>query len=228
MHRIDGFERKAIEVIVPKNEGPKRVHEVTVHRTTQMALADPVERDGLLVTGAARTVIDVAAVVGPRRFEWLIDAVVRQELCAWTDLYSLLQCHSIQGRNGCGPLRRILEARNPEASVPDSAFNRMVGQLLAARGLPTPSFEYEVKDSRGAFLARVDLAYPRQRVAIELDSKRWHMNSGSFVKDPRRRNALVVNGWTVLSFTWADYAERPTQVVNVIRDSLAVSKNQIL
>ncbi len=64
----------------------------------------------------------------------------------------------------------------------------------------------------GSLLAQVDLAYPDQRVAIELDSVRWHHNQRSFVEDRRRRNRLLLAGWNVLNFTWDDYVNRPADL----------------
>ena len=223
LHRIDGFDLGRRELTVARNRGPRRPQEFLLHQTTQWHLADPLEIDGLPVTGLTRTVIDVGAVVGWRRFEWLIDAVIRQELCGWHELYTVLQCHSVQGRNGCGPLRRVLDAHNPKNRVPDSIWNRMFGQLLNSRGLPEPVYEFEVLDRSGRFVARVDLAYPERRVAIELDSIRWHLNRESFERDSRRKNKLIDQGWTVLSFTWNDFSEHPNESVQIVRRAIARS-----
>lgn len=219
LHQIDGFHLGRLELTVPKQRRPHCIG-VHMHRTTQMPLADPVERDALPVTGIARTVLDLAAVLSYQRFERAIDAVIRQELCAWHDLYEVLILHSVQGRNGCGPLRAILDVRYGEASVPDSAFNRMVVQLLERSGLPSPAFEYEIRDEGGRFIGRVDLAFPRQRLVIELDSVRWHLNRESFEKDPRRKNRLLLAGWKVLTFTWSDYVDRPQELISSVRSAL--------
>ena len=60
-----------------------------------------------------------------------------------------------------------------------------------------------VRAANGDFVARVDLAFPDQRVAIEYDGA-WHAEPGQFAKDRRRLNALVAAGWTVLHVTAAD------------------------
>lgn len=218
LHGIDGFEQGEIEVVVAKSRRPT-VPGFTIHRSTRLHFADEVEIDFLPVTGLARTVLDVGAVVSARRLEWVVDAVLRQELCTLADLVSVLQIHSIQGRNGCGPLRSILDVRADENPIPDSAWNRMVGQLLGSWGLPEPSYEFVIS-SGPKFVARVDLAYPAQKIAIELDSVRWHLNRSSFEADPRRRNELVSMGWTVLTFTWADYRDRPSDIVKLVASSL--------
>lgn len=220
LHNIDGFNRADIEVTVPKARRPKAFSE-TLRRSTQFQLADPVVIDGIPTTGISRTVLDLAAVVSYSRFERAVDAVLRQKLCEWPDLYEVLVLHSVQGRNGCGPLRSLLDARYGEKTIPDSSWNRMVGQLLTRNGLPDPTFEHEIQDESGRFAGRVDLAFPRRRIAIELDSVRWHLNRDSFEKDPRRKNQLTLLGWTVLTFTWSDYVDRPAELIRVVSNALA-------
>ena len=58
------------------------------------------------------------------------------------------------------------------------------------------------------------------RLAIELDSVRYHLNHQSFRDDPRRRNRLTVLGWTVLNFTWADYLDDPAGLCSTVRATL--------
>lgn len=219
VHGIDGFSHRWVEVTTGKDQRPTNGPWL-LHRSTQMRFADGVEVAGLPVTSLTRTVLDLAAVTSYSKFEQGVDAVLRQGLCDWPDLYAALALHSIQGRNGCGPLRSLLDARYGDKVIPDSNFNRMVVQLLERMGAPSPKVEHEVRNERGRFVARVDLAYPRVRLAIELDSVRWHLNRESFEKDPRRKNALALLGWTVLTFTWADYIDHPAQLVRQVFSAL--------
>ena len=78
-------------------------------------------------------------------------------------------------------------------------------------------------DDGGQFVAQVDLAYPSRRLAIELDSIRWHHNSESFVNDRRRRNRLQAIGWDVLNFTWQDYSEQPAELCAVVAKAFATA-----
>lgn len=222
LHRIDGFSPGEIAVTVAKDRRPKQCPE-RLFRSTQMHFADPVNIDGIPTTGLARTVLDLAAVISYSRLERAVDAVLRQELCDWPALYEVLVTHSIQGRNGCGPLRRLLDVRYGEESIPDSSWNRMVGQLIERSSLPTPIYEHEIRNASGQFLARVDLAFPRQRIAVELDSVRWHLNRESFERDPRRKNKLLLDGWTVLTFTWSDYVDQPWSITESVAAALRQS-----
>lgn len=216
---IDGFPFALQEATIDY-ERSVRLPGAMLHRSKQFSLIDECTVDGIPVTGIARTVLDVAGVVGPKRLDLAIDAVLRRELLDWPDLYNVLIRHSAKGRNGCGKLRKVLDVRYGDNAIPDSLWNRSVGVLLADAGLPEPVYEHEIVSATAEFVARVDLAYPRQRVAIELDSARWHLNRQSFEADPRRKNKLLLEGWKVLTFTWSDYVGDPAALVKTVRAAL--------
>lgn len=88
---------------------------------------------------------------------------------------------------------------DPRAESPPESLVRV---QLRRRGLvPVPQFV--VRDARGGFVARVDLAFPDHRVAVEYDGA-WHAEGGQFAKDRRRLNALLAAGWRVVHLTAAD------------------------
>jgi very-short-patch-repair endonuclease len=64
-------------------------------------------------------------------------------------------------------------------------------------------------------VARVDLAFPEQRVAIEYDGA-WHGRQGRLARDRRRLDALVAADWTVLHVTGGDLHD-PSAPVNAVR-----------
>ena len=100
----------------------------------------------------------------------------------------------------------------------------MVANLLVDAGFENPALEHQVRRADGSLVAQVDLAFPSHRVAIELDSARWHDNRESFVQDRRRRNAITLAGWTVLNFTWSDYADHPAALCEAVAKSLAAAE----
>ncbi|MGY1794996.1 endonuclease domain-containing protein [Geodermatophilus sp. SYSU D00525] len=75
-------------------------------------------------------------------------------------------------------------------------------------GLPAPVAQYVVRHE-GSFVARVDLAWPVLRVAVEYDGA-WHAEPGQFARDRRRLNALQAAGWTVVFVTAADTCGTPS------------------
>jgi very-short-patch-repair endonuclease len=88
---------------------------------------------------------------------------------------------------------------------------------LVSAGLPEPAVQHVVTDSNEAFVARVDLAYPNARLAIEYDSYQEHTGKIALIRDSSRRNALVATGWTVLSATAADLQRNCRTLIRDVR-----------
>ena len=216
---IDGYRLDRVEITVAST-GVRRIPRVRLHHSTQMDLTRPVIRDKIRCTGPARTVLDLASVVPRKQLDRTINAVLRAKQLRLSDLWAVLASHTKPGRNGCTALRSALEARCTEGGIPLSDWSRMAADLLVDARLPRPVFEYQIIDKDDSLVAQVDLAYPDERLAIELDSVRWHLNVESFVEDPRRRNATQLAGWTVLSFTWDDYAKHPNDLCAAVARAL--------
>lgn len=89
---------------------------------------------------------------------------------------------------------------------------------LVLAGLPPPSPQFTVRHL-GRFVARVDLAYPEAKLAIEYDGL-WHGERGQLGRDRRRLNALHAAGWRVIHVTAADMYDLET-IIAAIRATLA-------
>jgi hypothetical protein len=75
-----------------------------------------------------------------------------------------------RGRRGSARFRAALAARTPGEALPDSAPERLLAIRLTRHGLARPELQHVVRDASGAFVARVDLAYPKWKILIEYDS----------------------------------------------------------
>ena len=182
---VSGFRPGAIDITVPprrSNRNPlARVHRSAVEGT---------RRDGIPVTRPARTLADLAAVVGAETLEEAVDDVLCRRLCRLDELMAPA------GRRGNRALRAVLAAWNGDA-LPDGVAEMRVVRRLLAVGLPQPLRQHEIHDN-GRLVARVDLAYPEHRLAIELDGFRWHAGRGPFRSDRVRRNRIEAAGWRLL------------------------------
>lgn len=76
----------------------------------------------------------------------------------------------------------------------ESAQETLLRLLLTRAGLPEPELNMDLTDDRGMFVARLDLAYPRYRVAPEYDG-RGHATGTQFVTDADRWDAIRGEGW---------------------------------
>ena len=162
-----------------------------VHRAGRV---DGTVRDRVPVSRPARMLVDLAGVVGGAVLEEAVDDVLCRRLVSLKRVRGAADAHG-SGR-GSRALRSVLEAWNGDALPAGVAEMRMVRELLAA-GLPDPVRQHEIR-ADGELVARVDLAYPDERLAIELDGFRWHAGRGPFRSDRTRGNRIEAAGWRVL------------------------------
>jgi hypothetical protein len=175
----------------------------------------PERRDlrGIPVTSPSRTWIDVASVVPPAALLALTDQMLARGFPG--DEFPRILRRS-PGRRGVVMARRVLPCADALAGSPMESVLRW---LLYESALPRPVLQHVIRGKDGAFLGRVDLAWPDRRVLVEFDGD-VHRERSVFVNDVRRQNGLVLAGWTVLRFTSADVLGRPTWVVAMIRSAL--------
>lgn len=178
--------------------------------------------DGLPVTTPARTIVDLAAVLRTGRLR----AVVEDALAAKAvSLLDLSRCHQELRRPGKRGLRRlaaVLSTLGPGPVPSATALERGLLRVLRDGGLPAPVREHDLPWTRDT-PGRVDFAYPRQRVVVEADSRRWHTRERDFVSDRRRDREAQLAGWDVYRFTWDDLRTCPQDVVATVRRALALS-----
>ncbi|WJY01465.1 hypothetical protein [Curtobacterium sp. 458] len=125
-------------------------------------------------------------------------------------------------------LRRAIRPGSPHAVAARSAVDRVrIGSespmetwmrlAVVEAGFPEPELNVEVWDGEGVFLGRVDLAWPRLRIALEYDGEH-HRERDVFRHDQRRDNGFVVNDWKVIHATAAD-AARPAVLFERLRQA---------
>jgi hypothetical protein len=149
--------------------------------------------------------LDLAAVVGGDVLEEAVDDVLCRRLCRLEEL----------GGGRSRALRAVLDAWNGDG-LPDGVAEMRVVRSLLAVGLPQPVRQYEIW-SGGVLVARVDLAYPEHRLAIELDGFRWHAGRGPFRSDRARRNRIEAAGWRLLETAPDDIAAVSREAAAILR-----------
>lgn len=205
-------------VSVPRRR-TKDLEGVSVHQLTDLT-DDHIEIiDGLPVTDAERTIVDLAAVLSENYLESIVDNGLAS---GRIDLDRLIELHMAlarQGKPGTVKLRTILQPRAPGYVAPESELERRLLQLIRRAELPEPNRQFRpewLRPSKG----RVDLAYPGHLLVVEGDSRRWHTMLNSFEIDRLRDNAAQLAGWRILRFTWAEITEHPERVASTIRRAL--------
>jgi hypothetical protein len=190
----------------------------TVHRSTDLEDQDCTTVDGIPVTTTARLAVDLGAVVPYFLYEQVVDDLLTRRLLTWDDLALSVVRVARRGRRGVGPARQLLLDRIGE-DLTESRLERLFLRLARSTGLPEPVPQHEVGDD-GGFIARVDFAYPAQRVAIELDGRRHHIAPAAFERDRWKRNRLQLLGWDVLAYTWAQIVNDGAAVARQVQQAL--------
>lgn len=164
-----------------------------VHRA-DVGPEDVVDLAGVPVTSPARTCWDLARWLELVEAVVVIDGLLARRLADVTALreYALARA----GRRGWRSLLRAVELADPGAESPQESRTRV---RLVLAGLPRPRSQWVVTDG-GRFVARLDLAWPSFRVAVEYDGL-WRDDPEQFHRDRRRLNRLLGGDWLVLHVT---------------------------
>lgn len=209
---LDGIESAPLEVVTTGGQQASEAGMV-LHRVRVLRRDEVVIRNGIRVTAVPRTLVDLCSVSDHQAVELAFECALRRRLASIEQI-----AEALAGRQGAGGrwvLSSLIE-RFPGVAT-DSALEVIVWDILIAGGLPPPIRQYEIRSGRGAFVARVDLAYPEALLAIEADGREFHSSRRDWQRDRSRQNALVRLGWTVYRVTWEDANRRPARVVADVR-----------
>jgi hypothetical protein len=214
---VSGFRPGPLEITVPQARSGRNALAV-VHRTIEIPRRDCTTRDRLPVTRPVRLLADLAARVSPDLLEEAADDLFCRRLATHEAVVGRID--QLGRRRGTEVLRRILEAWDGEG-VPANVAEMRIVRVLVDAGLPPPVRQYEIWVD-GVLIARVDLAYPWARLAIELDSFRWHAGRGPFRSDRVRGNRIAAAGWLVLRATPEDAVDG-AELVGTVGGMLSVA-----
>jgi very-short-patch-repair endonuclease len=178
---------------------------------------DHAEVDAIPCTSAARTLFDLARTLSPVMLDANIDNAIRRELVSLDELRHTSARLATKGRPGGCRFRQVIETRSDVSALPESVPERLLADMLVRQGLPVPQHQFVIRDRSGAFVARVDLAYPESMLVIEYDSVEHHTGTRAHIRDSARRNAITDLDYTVLTATAADLKDRGARLAASIR-----------
>ena len=219
LQRFDAYPAGPIELIV-RNWRRGLVGVAEQHR----ALLDPcdvVEIDGIACTGIARTLADLGSVDPVDRVRVAFESVWRRGVSLLWLRETAERLHR-PGQSGTRVLLQLLDEAEQVKRPTESALEVRLERCL--RGIPGLVRQHEVLDNSGNFVARVDFAVPRVKLAIEAHSRQFHFAPGAVSDDEVREHALTRQGWEVLYF-----GERHTRSPKGVRgDVMAVIDQRTL
>jgi very-short-patch-repair endonuclease len=190
---------------------------VLVHESMRLEPADLTVVDGVPCVSIERTIFDSCSFVKRSVAHLMIDAALRRQLTDTARLTQTLHRLATRGRRGVALYRSVLEERQDAQALPGSEPERVLALALVGQGLPEPVMQYVVRGPAGEFVARVDLAYPAERVLIEYESYQEHTGKVALDRDSARRNAMVALGFTVLTATQVDLRDRAQALASAVR-----------
>lgn len=180
---------------------PNRSDLAEVRRLVDFRPEDHIVVDGIPTTSPLRTAADLAAVLGAKRYQQMVDElIVRRDITA-EDLAAFAVRWCRQGRRGSSLLWKTVDARGPGYVAPESQLEAKGFAVIEAGGFPVPERQLDLP-WRSDRPGRVDCGYPELRVLIEWDSRKHHLVEAQFEDDRRRDDEAVANGWRPLRFTW--------------------------
>lgn len=124
---------------------------------------------------------------------------------------------------GAGRRTGVAALREAVPSVRTGSASRMetwTRLTLVDAGLPEPVLDHDILDRNGRFLARVDMAYPQWKIAIEYDG-RHHGEGEQWERDVDRLARLEAEGWLVIRVTRTLLFAHPETVAARVRAAIA-------
>lgn len=218
---LDMAEQAGFVHLTVAAEVNRRLDGIILHRRRRMPSPCDVEWfDGLPVTGAARTIVDLSASIGPARLRHVIQTAIRDDRTNMDELVACFASVARRGVTGISSLRRVLMTMVDGPSISRSVLETAVAELLETERIS--GFEPQVRppwyDGR---LGVVDFANPTLRIVLEADGRRWHQRDQDMATDRQRDRRAIAHGWVTIRVTWAEITGRPMATADDIRAVVA-------
>lgn len=188
---------------------------IRIRRVSRLDPADRAECGGIPVTSPARTLLDLAAVVGSRDLERAVARAERERLVDRDELEDRVARHG--GRRGAPALRAVLERAGGPALTRSEAEVRFLRLVRKAR-LPAPKTNARV----GGY--ELDFLWRELGIAVEVDGYEFHSSRPRFESDRRRAAELASRGIQVIPLTWKQIVEEGTATVVQVAQALLQAK----
>jgi hypothetical protein len=213
-HYIGKIVPDLIDVLVPATRQRHDAGFVRLHRTARMP-ERIWQRGPIRYVPPARAVADtVRGMASLRDVRAIVADAVQRRACQVRDLAAEL---------AAGPNTGSALFRMALADVADgirSTAEADLKDLLARTRIPMPLFNPELYDKGGTFIARPDAWWPELGIAIEVDSREWHLSPEDHEDTLARGRRMARYQIVILRFTPAQLRSEPVAVVRDIKAAL--------
>lgn len=170
-------------------------------RTRDLADEDVMIIEGIRVTTPLRTALDLGCHLHRKDALAALDQFMRLHGLSREALAAAAM--RFFRRRGVVQLRQLIPLADHRAESPRESWTRLA---IIDAGLPCPELQFWIEID-GVPTYRLDLAYPRLRVAIEYDGEEFHDRTPEQRRHDRERRAwLRRNGWTVVVVRKGDFS----------------------
>jgi very-short-patch-repair endonuclease len=204
-----------VDVTATGNRG--RRPGIRLHRADRLADEDRAMQDGIPVTTPARTIVDLAAVLGTRELEGVVARAEREGLVGPEELWARLA--RSRGRPGRRALGAVLARPGGPALTRSEAEEKLLTLIRDAR-LQAP----ECNVGMGRY--EVDFLWRSAGIAVEVDGFSYHSSRPRFEGDRRKDVELLAAGITVLRLTWRQITQEPLATAVQLGQALARAGNR--
>lgn len=219
LHGLTPFPSGLVTVTVPHGDH-ERTADYEVRQSTDLRPHHRTTVDGLPVTTPARTLVDLAARVTRERLGRALDDAHVARRCRIDEVAAVYDELRRPGKRGMRTLKTVLALRGAGYVPPESVLERRLLRVLAQGGLPEPVRQASLPWRPDA-PQRVDLLYPRQRLIVEADGRRYHSRLDQIADDRRRDRDAQLHGYATLRFVWEEITKQPTLVCETVAATLA-------
>lgn len=184
---------------------------------TPLADEDVTEVSGVPLTTPTKTAVDLARWLPPHMGLAVVDSMLGRGLVERVRLVA--QVERFTGGRWVGRARRTVDLADPRSESYGESWLRL---RVVDAGFPMPEPQVVVTDDAGAFIARVDLADRRRRLAIEYDGQEHHSSDDDRRHDDHRRDGLRQVGWRVLVATRNEVLGRSMRLEGALGDAYSM------
>ena len=218
LHGFDGFRLKPpFHVTVVRGRNVQRAHHY-IHTTTELPLIDRAPVEQIPAMSATRTLIDVARFVTSAQLTAALDSALRDGLTSEDLLHRRIVALRSSGRYGIPKLLAVIDGAEASRGG-HSWLERRFLRLCREAGLPRPVTQ-QVLSRANDRIVRVDCRFPGTPVVVELLGYRWHRTKDQMARDVARINALVLDGFAPMQFTYVHVTAEPAWVMDQVRLAL--------
>ncbi|MFD0365442.1 hypothetical protein ACFQZZ_28735 [Nocardia sp. GCM10030253] len=175
--------------------------------TGTIASDEQIELNGLHVTSAARTIVDLARTVPFEQAIVVGDAALRMSTTTRDELAE--QLDRARHRSGRPAAQRVVDFLDGRSESVGESRSRVA---LRQSDLPAPELQARIIGLDATTMARVDFLWPELGVIGEFDGMvKYHKEMRGdrlpeqvVIEEKAREDALRALGWIVVRWTWQD------------------------